>query len=236
MKVALMQPYFLPYIGYFQLIHAVDEFIVFDNAQYIRRGWMNRNRILNAHKESNFINVPVQKAPRETKIKDIVINNELDWKINIFQQLYYYQKAPFYAFVSDFLDECLSINTSSLSQFNTNLLKKMCNLLEIDTKITILSENLPIISMANAADEWGVEVCKALNATTYINAIGGIEFYDQQKYIENGIGIQFIKPVLKPYKQFNSIFIPGLSIIDVMMFNHTHEIKAMLELHELIKK
>lgn len=235
MKVALMQPYFFPYIGYFQLIHAVDEFIVFDNAQYIRRGWMNRNRILNAHKESIFINVPVQKAPRETKIKDIVINNELDWKGSIFQQINYYRKAPYYAFVLDFLEECLTINTSSLSQFNTILLKKVCNLLEIDTKITILSENLPMISVANAADEWGVEVCKALNATTYINAIGGIEFYNQQKYIENSIDIQFIKPVLKPYKQFNQIFIPGLSIIDVMMFNDTQEIKGMLEIHELIK-
>ncbi|WP_332648199.1 WbqC family protein [Lysinibacillus sp. 54212] len=234
MKVALMQPYFFPYIGYFQLIHAVNEFIIFDNAQYIRRGWMNRNRILNGHKESIYINVPVQKAPRETKIKDIVINNELDWKANLFQQINYYRKAPNYAFVSDFLDECLYKNTSSLSQFNAILLKKVCNLLEIDTKITILSEKLPMISVANAADEWGVEVCKALNATTYINAIGGIEFYNQQKYLENNIEIQFIKPVLKPYKQFNQIFIPGLSIIDVMMFNHTQEIKEMLEIHELI--
>lgn len=175
MKVALMQPYFFPYIGYFQLIQAVDEFVIFDNAQYIRRGWMNRNRILNAQKEAVYINVPVQKAPRETKIKDIVINYDSNWKEEIYHQLNYYRKAPNYAFVTGFLNECLNINNVSLSKFNTIVLKRICDLLEIDTKITVLSEELPKINEANAADEWGIKVAKTLNATTYINAIGGIE-------------------------------------------------------------
>lgn len=235
MKVALMQPYFFPYIGYFQLIHAVDEFVIFDNAQYIRRGWMNRNRILNAQKEAVYINVPVQKAHRETKIKDIVINNNINWKENIFDQLNYYQKAPYYPEIIDFLHECLNNKESNLSQFNTMLLKKVCKLLGIKTNITILSTDLPTVREANVADEWGVKVSKALNATVYINAIGGIEFYDQQKYMANGLDIQFIKPMLKPYKQFNNDFISGLSIIDVMMFNHLDEIKDMLDIHELVK-
>lgn len=235
MRVALMQPYFCPYIGYFQLIQAVDEFVIFDNAQYIRRGWMNRNRILNAQKEIAYINIPVHKAHRETKIKDIVINHDSNWKEKIYHQLNYYRKAPNYAFVMDFLNECLNINNSRLSQFNTIVLKRICDLLEINTKITVLSEELPMINEANAADEWGIKVAKTLNATTYINANGGIEFYNQQKYNANNLDIQFIKPVLKPYKQFNDIFIPGLSIIDVMMFNNPEEIKEMLEIYELIK-
>lgn len=235
MRVALMQPYFCPYIGYFQLIQAVDEFVIFDNAQYIRRGWMNRNRILNAQKEIAYINIPVHKAHRETKIKDIVINHDSNWKEKIYHQLNYYRKAPNYAFVMDFLNECLNINNSRLSQFNTIVLKRICDLLEINTKITVLSEELPKINEANAADEWGIKVAKTLNATTYINANGGIEFYNQQKYNANNLDIQFIKPVLKPYKQFNDIFIPGLSIIDVMMFNNPEEIKEMLEIYELIK-
>jgi len=235
MRVALMQPYFFPYIGYFQLIQAVDEFVIFDNAQYIRRGWMNRNRILNVQKEAVYIHLPVKKAHRETKIKEIVINHDSSWKEKIFNQLNYYNKATNYVFVMDFLNECLNINNSNLSTFNTILLKKICNLLEIDTNITVLSEEFPMINEANVADEWGIKVAKALGATTYINAIGGIEFYDQQKYNANNLEIQFIKPVLKPYKQFNNIFIPGLSIIDVMMFNDLEEIKEMLEIHELIK-
>lgn len=235
MRIALMQPYFFPYIGYFQLIQAVDEFVIFDNAQYIRRGWINRNRILNAQKEITYINIPVHKAHRETKIKDIVINHNSNWKEKIYHQLNYYHKAPNYAFVMDFLNGCLNINNDRLSQFNEIVLKRICNLLEIDTKITVLSEELPMINEANAADEWGIKVAKILNATTYINASGGIEFYNQQKYNANNLDIQFIKPVLKPYKQFNHMFIPGLSIIDVMMFNNPGEIKEMLEIHELIK-
>ena len=235
MRVALMQPYFFPYIGYFQLIQAVDEFVIFDNAQYIRRGWMNRNRILNAQKETAYINVPIQKAHRETKIKDIIINHHNNWKEKIYHELNYYHKAPNYAFVMDFLNECLNSNIPSLSQFNTILLKKICNFLKIDTKIIVLSEKLPMINEANVADEWGIKVAKVLNATTYINAIGGMEFYNQQKYNANNLDIQFIKPILQPYKQFNHVFIPGLSIIDVMMFNDPEEIKDMLEIHELIK-
>ncbi|MER1956096.1 MAG: WbqC family protein [Solibacillus sp.] len=235
MNVALMQPYFFPYLGYFQLIHAVDEFVVFDQAQYIRRGWINRNRLLNPHKESVYINVPVHKAPRETKIKDILINHTSSWKDTIFQQLSYYRKAPNYAFVLDFMTDCLASDAVYLSELNTSVLKKVCVLLEIDTKITVLSERLPLLTEMDAADDWGIAVSKALHATTYINAIGGMDFYDQQKYHANDLAIQFIKTELKPYQQFHNEFVPGLSIIDVLMFNEPEQVKQMLEIHELIK-
>ena len=235
MKVALMQPYFFPYIGYFQLIHAVDEFIIFDNAQYIRRGWINRNRVLNPQKETVYINVPVQKASRETKIKDIVIDSSSNWKETIIHQLNYYRKAPNYDFVMDFLNDSLELSKPYISELNTSLLKKVCNLLKINTNITVLSEQFPMLNEMNAADEWGIEVSKALNATSYINAIGGKEFYDPQKYRANGLDIQFIKNDIKPYKQFHDVFVPGLSIIDMMMFNQPEEIREMLDIHELIK-
>lgn len=234
MKVALMQPYFFPYLGYYQLINSVDEFVVFDNAQYVRRSWMNRNRILNEHKESSFITTPIRKAPRETKIKDIIINNDTNWQEKIFHQLYYYKNAPYYKDVLDFLNECLLNSNSNLSEFNTSLLRKSCALLSIDTNITILSHRFPDIDSANAADEWGIEVSKALNATEYINAIGGKEFYNQQKYQDNGLNIKFINPILTPYEQLKNNFIPGLSIIDVMMFNDINNVKEMLEIQELI--
>ncbi|MGE7689372.1 WbqC family protein [Lysinibacillus sp. NPDC097214] len=234
MKVALMQPYFFPYLGYYQLINSVDEFVVFDNAQYVRRSWMNRNRILNDHKESSFVTVPVSKAPRETKIKDIIINNNTNWQEKIFHQLLYYKNAPYYNNVLDFLNSCLLNCNSNLSEFNTFLLKKTCTLLNIDTNITILSQRFPHIDSADAADEWGIEVGKALNATEYINAIGGKEFYNRQKYKDNDLDIKFIHPILTPYKQFRNNFMPGLSIIDVMMFNDINIIKNMLESQELI--
>lgn len=235
MKTALMQPYFFPYLGYFQLIHSVDEFVIFDQAQHIRRSWLTRNRILNTHKESVYINVPVCKAPRETKIKDIIINNDLNWQEKIIQQLYYYKDAPNFTFVLEFVKECLSSRCDHLSRLNTLLLKKTCKLLNIDTNITVLSERLPFINKASEADEWGILVSKALNATTYINAIGGQAFYNTQKYKEGGLDIKFIKPMLEPYKQFNHEFISGLSIIDVLMFNKIDKIKEMIENQELVR-
>lgn len=236
MKVALMQPYFFPYLGYYQLINSVDEFVIFDKAQYVRRSWMNRNRILNEHKESVFINVPISKASRETKIKDILINNNINWQEKLFDQLLYYKKAPYFNSVLDLLNDCLSNNShTNLSEFNTKILKKTCELLSINTDISILSEKLPTIESADMADEWGIKVSKALNATTYINAIGGKGFYNQQKYQDSGLGILFIKPSLSSYKQIDKHFVPGLSIIDVMMFNDLNTIKDMVEIQELIR-
>ncbi|MGG0657031.1 WbqC family protein [Rummeliibacillus pycnus] len=234
MKVALMQPYFFPYLGYFQLINSVDEFVIFDNAQYIRRSWITRNRILNAHKESIYIKVPVSKAPRKTKIKDILINNDMNWKEKILHQLLYYKDAPNYPIVIKFVEECFTFDDYNLSSFNTLLLRKICNLFDIKTEISLLSERLPKIDEVEEADEWGIKVSKALNAKTYINAIGGKEFYNQQKYIDNGLTIQFINPKLDQYKQYKQLFVPGLSIIDVMMFNELDTIKKMINVNELV--
>lgn len=235
MKIALMQPYFFPYLGYYQLIQSVDEFVIFDQAQFIRRSWITRNRILNAHKETVYINVPVCKAPRETRIKDIRIDNDANWKEKIVQQLLYYKAAPNFMDVMKFIDKILSKKYDYINQLNTFIIRETCNILNIDTHITTLSEKFPEIIEANEADEWGIKVANASQATTYINAIGGKEFYDQQKYADYNLDIQFINPQLEPYKQFNHLFIPGLSIIDVMMFNDIDTIKKMINIHELIK-
>ncbi|MGX9134414.1 WbqC family protein [Rummeliibacillus sp. JY-2-4R] len=230
MKVALMQPYFFPYLGYFQLINSVDEFVIFDNAQFVRRSWITRNRILNAHKENVYIKVPVHKSSRKTKIKEIIINNDTNWKEKIIQQLLYYRNAPNFQRVLKFVEECFAIEENNISIFNTLLLKKTCNLLNINTEISVLSEKMPGINEADTADEWGIKVSKALNASTYINAIGGKEFYNQQKYKEYGLDIHFIDPIINPYEQFNNQFIPDLSIIDVMMFNDFNKIIGLTEI------
>jgi len=235
MKTALMQPYFFPYLGYFQLIHSVDEFVIFDQAQHIRRNWITRNRILSPHKETVYINIPVSKASRETKIKDIHIDNDFNWQEKIVQQLLYYKEAPNYIVVMKLLNEIFSVKFDFISQFNIFLLKETCSFLNIRTNITVLSEKFPEIVDANEADEWGIKVSQALNATTYINAIGGKEFYNQEKYNSNGLDIQFINPILNPYKQVNNHFVPALSIIDVMMFNNTREVMDMIEEYSFVK-
>lgn len=234
MKIALMQPYFFPYLGYYQLVKSVDEFVIFDQAQYLKRSWMNRNRILNNQKEFTFITIPVCKAPRDTKINKIQIDYKSNWKKRIYNQLQYYKKAPNYQMVLELLEELFDERVENLSMLNTLILKKTCSLFGIETKITILSEVMPELISTDAADEWGVLISKYRRATTYINAIGGKEFYNQQKYSDHGIYLKFLHSTLRPYKQFNKEFIPGLSIIDLMMFNSLHDIKKMLNDYKLI--
>lgn len=234
MKIALMQPYFFPYIGYFQLIKSVDQFIIFDNAQYVKRSWMNRNRILNEHKESVFINIPVNRVPRETKIKEIQINNKLNWQRTILNQLLIYKKAPNYSEVMKLVEECISKSVESLSLFNTNILKAICSVLEIETYIAFLSEQFPGINSSNESDEWGLQVSLASHATSYINAIGGKEFYNPKKYLDNNIEIKFIKSNRITYNQFGKNFVSNLSIIDILMFNSQKNILDMLNNYELI--
>lgn len=236
MKVALMQPYFFPYIGYFQLIAAVDEFIIFDQAQFVRRSWMTRNRIGNEQKESLYVHVPVRKAPVKTKINEIQINNDANWQDQVIRQLGYYKKAPYYEEVLSFIKQCFVQQESSLSNFNTSIIKQLCERLGIATKITVLSEKFPDLNEAEAADEWGINVAKAMRANTYINALGGSAFYSEQKYNEHGLAIYFIRPNLPQYRQLTPHFTPGLSIIDVMMFNDLHTVKEMVKAYELVQK
>ncbi|MCH7321032.1 WbqC family protein [Solibacillus sp. MA9] len=235
MKLVLMQPYFFPYIGYFQLMNLCDEFIVFDTVQYIKKGWINRNRILHPEGTPTYINVPIQKFKSNTLIKDILINNKENWKQSIINRLQqYYKNAPYTEEVIAFVENCLSEEFSNLSELNVRLLKETCNYLNISCRITSLSKSNFEYEDATAPDEWGLNICKALDAKTYINAPGGILFFDIDKYKEESIEIKFINPILNNYVQNYETFVPGLSILDVMMFNSVDEIQEMLLSYEEI--
>ena len=230
-----MQPYFFPYIGYFQLMNLCDEFIVFDTAQYIKKGWINRNRILHPEGKPSYVNVPIQKFKSNTLIKDILIDNKVDWKQSIINRLQqYYKNAPYKEEVTAFVGDCLSGEFSSLSELNVHLLKETCNYLNINCRITSLSKSNIEYEDATAPDEWGLNICKALHAKTYINAPGGILFFDKNKYKKEDIEIKFIAPILNNYTQNGETFIPGLSILDVMMFNSVEDIRKMLLSYEEI--
>ncbi|PYF06061.1 WbqC-like protein [Ureibacillus chungkukjangi] len=163
-----------------------------------------------------------------------MINNDLDWKEKILNQCFYYKNAPNYMVVRELLEESFAQSETNLSDFNTRLIKMICSYLGIDTNIMLFSENFPHIDNASESDDWGLHVSMDSNATRYINGIGGIEFYNQQKYLDEGIDIKFIQSKLTPYNQFDKNFVPGLSIIDIMMFNDLSTITEMLDQYELI--
>ncbi|MDY0235311.1 MAG: WbqC family protein [Gudongella sp.] len=235
MKLVLMQPYFFPYIGYFMLIKHSDKFIIFDTAQFMKGGWVNRNRILKSSGDPMYFNALIHKAHVRTAINEIKLNYKEDWKSKILAQLEAYKKfAPYYYDVSDFLKRCFEYETDSLAELNYYTIKETCKYLNIEFNLEILSEMNINIDDVNESDEWGLNVTKAMNAKVYLNAPGGMEFYDKDKYAANGIDLRFIKPNLKPYDQKIKEFVPGLSIIDVMMFNSVEEINKMLDDYEVL--
>lgn len=231
MRIALMQPYFFPYLGYFSLIKQTDHFILCDSVQYISRGWIARNRILKPGAGWQYIMVPLRKHSSKIIIKDIEIINESKWKDKIFRQLVHYKKrAPFYEETIATLNKGFDIKTDSIVKLNENILKIICDYIGIDVNISILSEMNLDYEKVNAPDEWALNVCKALgNADEYWNAEGGITFFDRTKYEDAGINVKFLKINLSNYPQRRSEFEPGLSIVDVMMFNEPEKINKMLD-------
>jgi hypothetical protein len=235
MKVAIMQPYFFPYLGYFQLIHAVDRFILGDDVQYIYQGWINRNRILKPDKEGfSFIMVPLVKHSHTTPIKNIHAVTGEEWKQKILRQIAHYKKAPFFAGVQALLKECFAISDTNIVSINAHCLKTVCQYIGIDYTIEIQSKmNFDYRNVQGRGDR-PVRMCEQLGATEYINPAGGTELYSKSDFEKCGMQLHFLQTSLKPYNQNRPTFEPGLSIIDVMMFNSPADIRLMLNQYQLL--
>lgn len=231
-----MQPYFLPYLGYIALIAEVDRFILFDTPQYIRHGWINRNQILNHQNTPVYIQVPLVKHKRETPINQVVIRNSDAWQQKILAQLNVYKRrAPFFDEVTHILEATLQEQTDSIVELNYRLLREICSYLEINTPIEIFSEMNLELGQVNAPDEWALEICKAIKANHYINPIGGMTFFDSEKYRKENISIEFLEFIPTAYNQLNDDFVPNLSVIDAMMFNNKEVIRKQLKSIKLHK-
>ncbi len=233
-SIGIMQPYFLPYLGYFSLIKHTSQWVVFDTVQYINKGWINRNRIQSQSKDGfSYMTVPVKKVSRDMLIMDTKIDNAQNWKQKIRGQIQYYKKcAPYYREVDAIVGDILSFNTDKILELNVYSLRKICEYLNIAFKFEIFSESkLKTISVLEP-DEWALRITQFNKATTYINPPGGKSFFKREKYQEAGIDLKFLSIKLKEYETKGYQYIPGLSIIDVMMFNSSEEINVMLDNYE----
>ena len=228
MKVAIMQPYFFPYIGQFKLINAVNRFILCDDVQYMRHSWINRNRILKPNEGSYYITVPVMKHSRFTAINKICIVEGDDWKQQILKRVEHYKKAPYYKHVYTLLQECLALNERNITRLNAYCFENVCAYIGIAFKREISSEMKLDYSEVKNTDDWALKICEQLGASEYINPPGGINLYNKNKFEQSNIKLSFLQPNLQKYNQLRPGFEPSLSIIDVMMFNSPEEIRAML--------
>jgi rhodanese-related sulfurtransferase len=231
-KVGIMQPYFFPYIGYFQLMNAVDEFIVYDNIEFTKKGWFNRNRILvNGH--DSFVTIPLKKDSDYLDVRDRYLADS--WSTERIKMLNRikesYRKAPQFEVVYPLVEKCICFEDANLFNFILNSLTQVKEYLEIRTSF-IVSSTIPIDHTLKS-DKKVIAICKEGNADAYMNPIGGIQLYIKDEFKNEGIDLNFLKANDFEYKQFNNEFVPWLSIIDVMMFNSKETITKMLTQYSL---
>lgn len=237
MRVGIMQPYFFPYIGYISLIKHSDLFILFDTVQFMRHGWIERNRMLKQNNGWQYISVPLKKHHQKDRIQDIYINNDMKWKKKIIAQLGHYKKAPYYDKVMDVLQQVFAREYEDIVILNQACLEEVCEYLQIPCEIKVFSKMNLTIEDAKEPDEWALNICKAIpSVTEYWNPPGGMSFFDQTKYEKEKIALKFQRMNLTSYSQGrgNQTFEAGLSILDVMMFNSIEEIHRMLDDYELL--
>lgn len=228
MKLGIMQPYFLPYIGYWQLLNVVDKYVIYDDIAYIKQGWINRNRMLLNGKEFLF-SISLADASSFKNINQIEIIPKKNKLLKTIEQAY--KKAPFFTTVFPFIESIINHQERNLSQYVTHSIRTIAKYLRIQTQIVISSE----IDKDNSlkAQDKVINICQKLSATEYFNTMGGQELYSKAAFMEKGIALVFLKTNICMYKQYKNEFVPGLSILDVMMFNSLDKIEAMLKNYEL---
>ncbi len=231
MKLAVMQPYFLPYLGYFDLANKVDLWIVYDASKYIRHGWMNRNRVLHPTSRWQYVVAPVKKHRFGTPIRQIELASGVDWKIRLFRQLEHYRMdAPHYDAVVSLLKDALAGTDHSLAHVNTCLFQQMCQWLRITTQIRVFSEMNLSIGPVQSTEELALAICRAVGAAEYINRPGGADQFHEANFVGSGIKLTFQSFVNMTYPCGRAHrFEPDMSIVDVMMWNSPEAIKRYLD-------
>ncbi|MEX0609593.1 MAG: WbqC family protein [Balneolaceae bacterium] len=222
-SIAVMQPYFFPYIGYFQLIEAVDEFVFYDDVNYIKSGWINRNKIL-INGQGKLITIPCSNASQNKLILEVKHNlNEREIGKLLKKIKYTYSKAPYFEAVYGLVESVLDPDTELISEIAIESILKTAEYLNVKVSFIRSSEYFDNQSL-DAADRL-IEISKKRNFDTYINSIGGQELYDKEYFNKHGLDLFFLEPNINTYKQFNTEFVGGLSILDVMMFESPEKIK-----------
>lgn len=226
-----MQPYIFPYIGYFQLINAVDKFVIFDDVSYINKGWINRNNIL-VNGSPHLFTLPLKKSSQNKLIKETELSDDRNWNEKFLKTLQAaYSKAPNFSEVYELVEGVVNSGITNLSDFLKNCLLEVMNYLEINTEI--VGSSSIYNNKELKAQERMIDICKQEKADGYINPIGGMDLYDKSDFKENGIELSFLQTGNIKYKQFSGEFIPNLSIIDVMMFNSREECRGLLSNYSL---
>lgn len=229
MIIGIMQPYFLPGPGYFDLIAVTDRWIVFDTPQYRRHGWMNRNRVLRPDEGWQYVTVPLQKHGRDTPIRDMRVDDGRDWRERIPRQLAHYRKrAPFYDETMALVDRCLAAPTDSLVGVDVHALARICDHLDLEFRCDIFSDLELELGPVEGPGDWALRICEAVGASAYVNPPGGRDLFDPERYASCGVSLHIREPPPLRYDTPGYSFEPGLSVVDALMWLGADGVKAWL--------
>jgi hypothetical protein len=223
MKLAIMQPYWFPYLGYFQLIRCADVFVIYDNIKYTKRGWINRNRILE-NGADGMISLPLARAPDSADIRERRIAGQFDRRHLLRRLGNAYRRAPQFPATMELLESLVLYPDDNLFAYLRNSIVGICRHLGISAKI-VTSSSIAADHALSGQDRV-LDLCRALGASTYINPIGGTDLYDADTFAAKGVDLRFLRSPTISYPQFSAPFVPMLSIVDVMMFNTVEAIAA----------
>lgn len=230
-KIGIMQPYFAPYLGYWQLLATVDTFVVYDNIQYTKKGWINRNRYLQRDGDSLFT-IPVKRDSDYLDVGSRAVAEDFD-RDNLLNRLEAsYRKAPFFNSAFPVIISIIRREQRNLFEYILHSMHAIAEFLDIKTPIVVSSTVSCDHSLRSEARV--IAICQAFGATTYINPIGGQALYSQSTFTAKGIALKFLKTRSICYPQYGAPFVPNLSIIDVMMFNSKDSMCSMLTEYDLI--
>lgn len=226
MKLAIMQPYFFPYIGYWQLMKAVDRFVIYDDVNFITRGWINRNRIL-INGEPHYITVPLEGASQNKRICDIDMQGSPRWRSKMVKTIAIaYGKSPFYAGIYPEIERQFSHETRNLAQFLAAHLAGTADFLGIQTEI-VPSSRVYSNSELSGQDRI-LDICRREGASTYVNLPGGRGLYDPERFGGADVDLVFLSSRTSPYPQRATGFVPNLSVIDALMATGTDGVARRL--------
>ena len=221
-SIAIMQPYFFPYIGYWQLINSVDEFVVYDNIKYTKKGWINRNIYISGGQEKH-LTLPLEKASDYLDVNERKIADDFD-KIKLMNQINgAYRQAPFYEETCTLLKSIMIHENRNLFDFIFQSIQKVAKHLEINTPL-IISSHIDVDHSLKAGERV-MAICKKLEADHYINPIGGLRLYDKDEFKNHGIKLDFLRA--------DKSLLPFLSILHVLMINGTEKTKSFLDLYNI---
>ena len=229
MKLGIMQPYFMPYIGYFQLMKAVDKYVVYDDVNYIKGGWANRNHIL-INGEKEMFTVTLQKASPNKLFNEIVIGDDFKKLMKTLQMNY--SRAINFDQTMVLMERIISFPNKQLAVFIANSFREILSYLSVETEI-LMSSEIPKDNSLRGKDKI-IQICEILGADTYYNAVGGKNLYDQEEFREHGLTLNFVDSLPQVYSQLHTReFVSGLSMIDVLMNNTKDKVNSLLESYQI---